>query len=86
MAQNYLDFYFKGKETELTTLTEGNERVVDEGRYEISISVCSTDVNAALSKRNFEKGVSHNLEDQSKDKFFEMKGSQLFFSNKLIKR
>lgn len=61
MALNYLGSYFKGEETELTTLTEGNERVVDESRYEISISVYSTDVNASLSKLDFEKGVSHNL-------------------------
>lgn len=61
MALNYLGSYFKGEETELTTLTEGNERVVDESRYEISISVYCTDVNASLSKLDFEKGVSHNL-------------------------
>jgi len=52
MAFNYIGFksYFTGEDRE-TTLTEGNERFVDESRYAMPIS----DMNAALSKLDFKK-------------------------------
>lgn len=56
MAFNYIGFrsYFTGEDWE-TTLTEGNERVADETRYEMPIFVCSCDMNAALSYLDFGK-------------------------------
>ena len=56
MAFNYMGFksYFTGEEWE-TTLTEGNEAVADETRYEVHIFVCNSDMNTTLSKIDFEK-------------------------------
>lgn len=53
--------YFTGEDWE-TTLIEGNERVVDESRYEMHSRYfwCSSEVNAALTKTDFEKRVSYN--------------------------
>lgn len=42
--------YFTGED-----LTEGNEAVADETRYEVHIFVCNSDMNTTLSKIDFEK-------------------------------